>query len=97
MNNYNIDLTINCQTIEKIKLFYAGQHGFRKGFSCETALHELVSDINLNQDKKLITMLLFINFKKAFNLVDSKLLFRKLFHYGFNNNALIVMTNYLTK
>jgi hypothetical protein len=76
------------------KLFYAGQHGFRTGFSCESALHELISDINLNQDKKLITMLLFIDFRKAFDLVDSKLLLKKLFHYGFNNNALKRMKNY---
>ena len=59
---------------ENNKLFYAGQHGFRKGFSCESALHELVSDIYLNQNKKLITMLLFIDFRKAFDLVVSKLL-----------------------
>ena len=78
------------------KLFYVGQHGFRKGFSCESALHELVTDINLNQDKRLITILLFIDFRKAFDLVDSELLLRKLFHYGFNNDALKLIKNYFT-
>jgi hypothetical protein len=39
-------------------------------------------------------MLLFIDFRKAFDLVDSKLLLKKLFHYGFNNNALKRMKNY---
>ena len=61
---------------------------FEKGFSCETALHKLISDINNNQDKQLITMLLFIDFQKAFDTVDSGLLLLKLFHYGFENSAL---------
>ena len=32
-------------------LFLASQHGFRKKFSCETALHELISDLNRARDK----------------------------------------------
>ena len=59
---------------ESNKLFYSGQHGFRKGYSCESALHELITDINTNQDNRLITILLFIDFRKAFDLVDSELL-----------------------
>jgi hypothetical protein len=35
-----------------------------KIFSCETALHELITEINNNRDKRLITLLLFIDFKK---------------------------------
>ena len=70
------------------KLFYTGQHGFRKGHSCETALHELLSDINIARDLKQIVLLLFIDFRKAFDTVDSHLLMDKLIHYGFDNNAL---------
>lgn len=76
------------------KIFFAGQHGFRKGFSCETALHELISDINEIRDKKSIALLLFIDFKKAFDTVDSDLLVSKLFHYGFNNASLNLIRNY---
>jgi hypothetical protein len=47
-----------------------GQHGFRPGHSCETALHQLVSDLNTIRDKKLIAMLLFIDFRKAFDLTN---------------------------
>ena len=81
---------------ESNKLFYAGQHGFRKGFSCETALHELLSEINNNLDKRLINMLLFIDYRKAFDLVDVNLLLLKLFHYGFNNNAISLISNYFS-
>ena len=59
------------------KLFYTGQHGFRKGHSCETALHELLSDINIARDLKQIVLLLFIDFRKAFDTVDSHLLMDK--------------------
>ena len=79
---------------EDNNLLFNGQHGFRAGHSCETALHEFTSAINSNTDKHLISLLLFVDFRKAFDLVDSNLLLRKLFHYGFNNNALRLITNY---
>ena len=75
-------------------LFFKGQHGFRKNHSCETALHELLTDINNILDKSLIMILLFIDFRKAFDLVDSNLLLLKLFHYGFDNLALDLISNY---
>ena len=31
---------------------YSGQHGFRTSHSCETALHELLSDLNSIRDQK---------------------------------------------
>jgi hypothetical protein len=40
--------------------------------------------------------LLFIDFRKAFNLVDSDLLINKLFHYGSSNDALNLLKNYVT-
>ena len=82
--------------MKKIFLFTPHQHGFRKGHSCETALHELISDLNKARDKKLITLLLFIDFKKAFDTVDSKLLLSKLFHYGFDANALLLIADYFS-
>ena len=69
-------------------ILFKCQHGFRSGHPCETALHELISDLNVNRNKKLIKILLFIDFKKAFDLVDSKMLLRKLFHCGFEKSAL---------
>jgi hypothetical protein len=76
------------------KILFAGQHGFRKNHSCETALHELLSDLNQTRDNKLISLLLFIDFRKAFDLVDSKLLMLKLFHYGFDNSSLNLISDY---
>ena len=47
-------------------------------------------------DKKLVDILLFIDFKKAFDLVDVNLLLQKLFHYGFDNAALNIIRDYFT-
>ena len=41
-------------------------------------------------------MLLFIDFRKAFDLVDVNLLLLKFFHYGFNNNAISLISNYFS-
>jgi hypothetical protein len=77
-------------------ILFSGQHGFRNGHSCETALHELISYLNENRNSRAISLLLFIDFRKAFDLVDSKKLLRKLFHCGFDNSALDMIANYFT-
>ena len=79
---------------ENNMLFFEGQHGFRSGHSCESALHEVISTLNENQNKRLINLLLFIDFRKAFDTVDAELLLLKLFHYGFSNSALKLIENY---
>jgi hypothetical protein len=86
-----ISIYLNCNNI-----LFSGQHGFRNGHSCETALHELISYLNENRNSRAISLLLFIDFRKAFDLVDSKKLLRKLFHYGFYNSALDMIANYFT-
>ena len=37
---------------------------------------------------------MFVDFKKAFDLINPRLLFLKLFHYGFDNNSLKLLTDY---
>ena len=76
------------------QILFKGQHGFRNAHSCETALHELLSDINEIRDKRQIALLLFIDFRKAFDLVDANKLLLKLFHLGFDNNAIELIANY---
>ena len=75
---------------------FVRQSGFRwqHGHSCETALHELISTLNKSRDTIQIILLIFIDFRKAFDLVDSRILLRKLGHYGFDNLALNLLSKY---
>ena len=41
------------QYFELNELFHPSQHGFRKNYSCETALHEIISKLNDTRDKRL--------------------------------------------
>ena len=53
-------------------------------------------NIEWKLSKRLINLLLFIDFRKAFDTVDADLLILKLFHYGFYNLSLDLMKNYFT-
>jgi len=75
-------------------LFSDAQHGFRTKRSCETALQSILEKWKHSIEKKEIILALFIDFKKAFDLIDPQLLFLKLFHYGFDNTALNLIRNY---
>lgn len=52
------------------------------------------SQINNIRDRNLIAILLFIDFRKAFDTLEAELFIRKLFHYGFDNRALSLIRNY---
>lgn len=70
------------------------QHGFREGYSCETALQSILDNWKCGIENKEIVISFFIDFKKAFDLINPKLLFLKLFHYGFDNNSLELVKHY---
>ena len=58
------------------------------------ALHELLNDLNWSRNLKNIIILLFIDFKKAFDTVDPFILLEKLKHYCFSSDAINLMINY---
>ena len=80
--------------LNKEKIIFNGQHGFRNNHSCETALHELITEMNRIRSKREIGIFFFIDFRKAFDLVDSKLLIFKMKKYGFNQQAIELINNY---
>ena len=73
------------------------QHGFRSNHGCESALHEIISQMNSIKSKRLIGLFLFIDFTKAFDTVDQKLLLLKLQKYGFSKTAIELLTNYFSE
>ena len=77
-------------------LIFHGQHGLRAGHSCELALHELISKCMENKDKRMINCLLFVDFKKAFYMIDRKILLQKLAEYGFIDSAISLIESYFS-
>ncbi|CAF0870422.1 unnamed protein product [Brachionus calyciflorus] len=70
------------------KLIHKANH------SCETALHEVITEINKIRSKRLIGFLFFNDFRKAFDTIDSQILLIKLKKYGFSESALNLIKSY---
>ena len=75
---------------------YDNQYGFRPGRSCEQALIDAQSYLLNNLSKKQVSLLLLIDFSKAFDMVDHKILLGKLAHYGIRGIALDWLQSYLS-
>ena len=74
---------------------YEMQYGFRSGRSCEHALLKAQSILLDTLNKKQIGLLLFIDFSKAFDMVEHSILLKKLSHYGIRGTALNWFKSYL--
>jgi hypothetical protein len=72
------------------------QSGFRKQHFTETTVVSLVDKIIDNMDKQKTTGAVFIDLKKAFDLVDPDCLLYKLEHYSIRGSSLNWFQNYLT-
>ena len=75
--------------------FYEMQYGFRSGRSCEHALLNAQSILLNNLNKNQISLLLLIDFSKAFDMVEHSILLKKLEHYGIRGIALEWLKSYL--
>ncbi len=82
---------------ETESLFSNYQHGFRESHSTQTALHSVISSMRRTLNEKKIGLYLFIDFRKAFDHVNSELLIHKLSKYGFTNGALNLISSYFNK
>ncbi len=63
-------------------LLYNLQSGFRKTYSTEAALIRLIDQLFWNLDNDQINGLVFIDYKKAFDIIDHNILLPKLEHFG---------------
>ena len=82
--------------IEKNKILYRYQFGFRRRHSTTLALMDVVDNIrkNLNAGKKVAGV--YIDFSKAFDCVNHNILLDKLEHYGIRGNMKQLIESYLT-
>ena len=72
------------------------QYGFRPARSCEHALLNAQNTLLDSLSKRQISLLLLIDFSKAFDMVEHSILLKKLEHYGIRGVALKWMESYLS-
>ena len=77
-------------------LLYEMQSAFRQGHSTESALISLTDQILLSLDQDKVTGMVFVDFRKAFDVVDHQLLMTKLRLYRVTDSALSWFRSYLT-
>ena len=81
--------------LNKYSLIHENQSGFRQKYSCQTALVKLIYQWMTCNDKGDIIGAMFIDFRKAFDLVDHKILIQKLSTYKLRNSSLQWFISYL--
>ena len=83
--------------VEKNELIHDFQSGFRQAHSCHTALVRLCDTwLNAINDKKL-TGAVFLDFKKAFDLVNHDILLQKLNMYLQSNSTVSLLKSFLSE
>lgn len=81
--------------LEKYNVLPVCQSGFRLNHSCETTLLNITDDIISATDNEQFTVLVLLDFTKAFDTIDHDLLLAILKYIGFHRDALKLMSDYL--
>ena len=72
------------------------QSGFRASRGTATALMDVIDDILAGQDRGEGTILVLLDFSRAFESINTSLMISKLTYYGFNDATVKWFTSYLT-
>ena len=81
--------------ITEHKILSNRQFGFRKGNSTEMAISVLIDNICKATDNKEHVIGVFLDFARAFDTVNHRMLLGKLAYYGIRGNILQWIQNYL--
>lgn len=72
------------------------QSGFRKGYSCTTALLNIVDDISKATDQGKLTVMVLLDYSKAFDTINHKTLLSILQYIGFDLKSINLLESYLS-
>ena len=81
---------------DSYNLLFDSQYGFRPGRSCEHALLNAHDTLLKSLNNRQVSILLLLDFSKAFDTVDHNILLAKLAHYGIRGPALKWLRSYLS-
>ena len=81
--------------LEKRQLFHPFQSGFRRKYSCNTALARLTNSWLTAMNKSEVSGVVFLDLKKSFDLVDHDILLKKLAIYLKNSSSVPFFKSYL--
>ena len=82
--------------VESSLNFNRFQSAYRRGFSTETAILRLLSDVRCAVDEKCRSMVVLLDLSAAFDTIDIEILLRRLEHtFGITGSALLWLQTYL--
>lgn len=84
------------QFVDDLSILPSIQSGFRPGYSCSTAVMHVLDDIIQATDVGMCTVLILLDYSKAFDTLDYTILLAILKSSGFDNTSLKLLESYLT-
>ena len=82
------------QVWEDRDLLYEGQHGFRRGCSCESQIMTVCQDISYSLDEATRMYPIIIDISKAFDLVPHDRLLKKIAASGVDSKVVVWVRNF---
>lgn len=83
------------QHVENNSILMNNQSGFRKKYSCESALQLTISKLKKDLDENMYTVGVFLDLKRAFETIDRNILLKKLQQYGIGGKVYTWLENFL--
>lgn len=93
-----LELVVQTQILKHIsanEILIAEQSGFRKNHSCESSLNFVLNSWKKDLEDGKVIVSVFLDFKRAFETINRKILLKKLQKYGFSGNIIKWFDSYL--